>query len=30
LTERRKEEREAVFSGNCYVQDSPAAHKVQS
>ena len=30
LKERRKEEREAVFSGNCYVQDSPAAHKVQS
>lgn len=30
LKERRKEEREAVFSGNCFVQDSPAAHKVQS
>ena len=28
LKERRKEEREAVFSGNCFVQESPAAHKV--
>lgn len=30
LKERRQEEREAVFSGKCFVQDSPAAHKVQS
>ena len=30
LKKRREEEREAVFSGNCFVQDSAVAHKVQS
>ena len=30
LKEQRNKERESVFSGNCFVQDSPAAHKVHS
>jgi hypothetical protein len=30
LKERQKEEREAVFSGNCFVRDSPEVNKVQS
>ena len=30
LREKRKEDREAVFSGNCFVQGSPASHKIQS
>ena len=30
LREKRQEDREAIFSGNCLVQDSPANHKIQS
>lgn len=30
LREKRQEDREAIFSGNCFVQDSPANHKIQS
>lgn len=30
LKERQKEEREAVFSGNCFVRDFPEVNKVQS